>query len=123
MSVLKGVPLHRYPPHVDTSWEDQAACLGHNPEMWFTPRLYPAALLICATCPVTEQCKRARHGADGVWGGRVYGGDRRLAPSLRDYVAVLHGTVTAARRHQRRGEPCCQLCLDAQKGRPRKAQT
>lgn len=64
-------------------WVLQAACVGHNPEMWH-PQVTHAgrhgpwhrgqlerARAICAECPVRQQC--LSYGVDhrevGVWGG------------------------------------------------------
>lgn len=132
MNACKGVPQQRYPARTNTGWmigddpDNLPACRDHpTPDIFLATDKDDAveALLVCAVCPVTEQCRKARRGADGVWGGRVYGLPTKRQPSLRDYIAGLHGTLAAARRHQRRGERPCQACLDAQKGRPRKAKT
>lgn len=57
-------------------WRDQAACTGHDPELWFPQtRRTPAttqAKRICAGCPVRGEClafaldNRIEH---GIWGG------------------------------------------------------
>lgn len=47
---------------VDTTWQTQAACRGHDPEKWFplseraTTPAVAAARAVCARCPVREQC-------------------------------------------------------------------
>jgi WhiB family redox-sensing transcriptional regulator len=55
-------------------WVDQAACSGHDPEMWFPHKTDPAlkATAICNTCPVLDQCKDyglAHPDLQGLWGG------------------------------------------------------
>lgn len=117
MSVCKGVPQHRYPARVDNSWQDLAACRNNeNPELFFEPLCFAAALLICRNCPVTEQCRQSRPvGAGGVWGGHVYEAHKRLVSHTQEYLRDEHGTPAGAKRHNRRGEPTCQRCLDAQK--------
>jgi WhiB family transcriptional regulator, redox-sensing transcriptional regulator len=60
------------------AWADLAACLGHNPDLWFPPEksgTAPAAKAkaICATCAVKQECLdyalsiKEQH---GIWGGR-----------------------------------------------------
>lgn len=72
----------------DDTWRNQAACQGHNPDMWFPvgvrgkyadqhPNPYIArAKTICRTCPVRIVCLQFaldfEHGRDtrhGIWGG------------------------------------------------------
>lgn len=60
-------------------WRSEAACLGHNPELFFPigesgPAVQQIrdAKAICATCPVRTPCLdwAMEAGADhGVWGG------------------------------------------------------
>lgn len=53
---------HAYLPIVvkdDEDWRNKAACLGHDPDLWFTPQGSPEmvdAKNICATCPVRNMC-------------------------------------------------------------------
>ena len=65
-------------------WRTQAACLDHNPEMFFPD---PAdrdgedeAIAICETCPVKADCLtdamesetyRLTSGRHGIWGGKT----------------------------------------------------
>lgn len=75
-------------------WTDRAACLPHNPDMWFNvnPRqeTRPSrdtlrALAICRGCPVRVEClnraldDEADHPREGIWGG--------LTPLERDELA------------------------------------
>ncbi len=115
----KGIPTHHYPAHADSSWQDLAACRNNrNPELFFNPDCYRAALAICKTGPVTEPCRQSRPvGAGGVWGGHVYAPHKRIVSHTQEYLRDEHGTPAAARRHQRKGEKPCQRCLAAQDNR------
>lgn len=66
----------------ETGWEDDAACRGHDPQLFFGPNRFEpkaerlereqAAKRICATCPVTAECLQHAlvvEEAFGVWGG------------------------------------------------------
>src|SRR5512139_804809 len=67
----------QYPRRYSTApgdWRGQAACRGHNPELWFPVwqrGQLEQAKAICATCPVIAEC--LAHAIDnseaGVWGG------------------------------------------------------
>ena len=68
------IPL---PTGLDNAWMRRAACLDHEPEVFFPPG--PSALehmaearAVCRTCPVVTDCLRVAL-ADptlvGVWGG------------------------------------------------------
>lgn len=69
-------------------WTTRAACRGHDPDLWFPSRgennKYVAAVAICKTCPVTDDCltyaivQRVDH---GIWDGLGESGRRRLAPA------------------------------------------
>lgn len=61
-------------------WRDLAACNGEDPEMFFRVYLERKALEICASCPVTRQCRnfadRIEYGVPdqyihGVWAGET----------------------------------------------------
>ena len=66
-------------PRSSRRWQDEAACKGMGvsffiPEIPLTPLttvLVARAKAVCATCPVTEECRRyaTRNNASGVWGG------------------------------------------------------
>lgn len=56
------------------AWDDEAACVGHDPEMWFAE--YPSvkvvkrAKAICAKCPIRVECASRGMGEEyGIWGG------------------------------------------------------
>lgn len=65
--------------HRGADWHDDAACRGHDPELWFTDRpgvpaekLAEPAKKVCARCPVTGACLTWALANDekwGVWGG------------------------------------------------------
>lgn len=65
-----------------TGWEEDAACRGHDPELFFGPNRFEpkrerlereaAAKQVCATCPVSSECLEhaiVMGEAFGVWGG------------------------------------------------------
>lgn len=63
-------------------WRHQAACLGHNPEIWFPigdgehREFLPVALGYCQPCPVRTACLSWAMDTDqryGVWGGMTEG--------------------------------------------------
>jgi WhiB family redox-sensing transcriptional regulator len=78
-------PGKRDPFHErDTTWQNQAACAGHDPEMWSPPDIarYKHTLArhnatrqaknICNQCPVKTQCLDYALKQDiryGIWGG------------------------------------------------------
>ena len=41
------------------NWIHQAACRGHDPELWFStrPSKTKTALAVCRTCPVIGECR------------------------------------------------------------------
>lgn len=52
------------------AWAAEAACIGHDPEIWFSPECEWLAVKICSGCPVRRQClKEGDHYEYGVWGG------------------------------------------------------
>jgi len=72
-------------------WHEQAACASYPAEMFFpaneTPAAAKAAKLICAACPVRDEClsfalETAQ--SEGVWGGMDAGERRRLRRRTRD---------------------------------------
>lgn len=53
-------------------WEDQAACVGKNPDWWFSDNPYTTetARTICAGCPVRLLClEKGRSEEFGMFGG------------------------------------------------------
>ncbi|HSG61686.1 MAG TPA: WhiB family transcriptional regulator [Pseudomonadales bacterium] len=65
------------------TWRQQAACFGHDPEMFFPIGLNdvnPEALAICQSCPVRLQCLDhaiQNNYASGIWGGERFSVGRR----------------------------------------------
>jgi hypothetical protein len=73
MSGHPGVPQMRPRPRYDTHWQEHAACVDANPNIFFDPDRYNEALAVCATCPVQAPCRELGRGqADGVWGNRIH---------------------------------------------------
>lgn len=108
-------------------WRQHAACRGHDPDLWFPssgPRsaiITAQAQAICAGCPVQQACRQyadQRGDVYGIWGGHRYAftnAYRNYRPFRTDAGLQPCGTLAAARRHARRGEPCCRACLEAQR--------
>ena len=76
---------------VGESWRKDAACRAYPAEMFFpvadSPSAAKAAKVICAACPVREDCldfalETAQ--SEGVWGGMDAGERRRLRRRIRD---------------------------------------
>ncbi|MEA2023127.1 MAG: WhiB family transcriptional regulator [Actinomycetota bacterium] len=72
-------------------WYEDAACASYPAEVFFPPGDAPseanAAIAICESCPVREEClsyalETAQ--AEGVWGGMDAGERRRLRRRRRD---------------------------------------
>lgn len=76
------------------SWHLQAACHGHEPELWWAerdkPKAQAAAVDICRGCPVQQDCLQYamdNREHEGIWGGLLPHQRRRLAVHLREAVA------------------------------------
>jgi WhiB family transcriptional regulator, redox-sensing transcriptional regulator len=77
---LKKLPNDPLPPDF---WQEQAACYGVDPDVFFPPSEEEAtlALTYCASCSIREMClswalkNRERY---GVWGGTTEQQRRRL---------------------------------------------
>lgn len=66
------------------NWRLQAACRGHDPEMWsltggWHGQTYQAAHQICDSCPVQAQCLQMAVNT-GSW-GLIFGGQDFTKPS------------------------------------------
>lgn len=94
-------------------WTRQAACVGHNPDMWWpTPTSNPnhlvKALTICAACPVRHPCadEARTHGIDeGIWGGvQLHPDSRRTRGIPTDEQKTRKRESNSRRRAQRRAE-------------------
>lgn len=80
-------------------WQDQAACLGHDPEMWFDEKYYDRAIEICKSCPVILRCRDfGRTSTCGVFGG-VPRDQKGAGPSLTNAWIDECGTDNG-RRHR-----------------------
>ena len=100
------------------SWQQNAACKGMNPDIFYEPRHAARALITCWSCPVQEQCGEHAEVAEeeyGVWGGYTAEERWQLGMHTRRqyrYTAPC-GTETAYRRHLRNDEQPCDACQDA----------
>lgn len=69
------------------NWRHQAACRDHDPELWFSgnPHEQAAALAVCRSCPVVDECRAFAddnnringYPLQGIWGGKQYGRTNR----------------------------------------------
>lgn len=70
----------------DEDWRDRAACKGRNTDLFFRKPGTPeadAALLMCGTCPVRNQCLQDALSYEpqedlGIRGGMTEGARRKL---------------------------------------------
>lgn len=70
------------------NWRHQAACRDYDPELWFSGKPYEqaAALAVCRSCPVVDECRAfaddnnriSGYPLQGIWGGKQY--DRTSRP-------------------------------------------
>lgn len=84
-----GIQRERSKVTVQTKWRQQAACKGLDTEIFFPASDDAAgpAKLVCATCPVREECLEwalATRQDDGIWGGLTDNERRRLRRRRRD---------------------------------------
>lgn len=71
---------------------------------------YTAALRICRSCPVLQQCDEFTDtvpAPTGVWAGAVR---KKRGPTTTE---ALCGTTSGYYQHRTRGEETCQRCRDA----------
>lgn len=102
-----------------TVWQDDAACKGMDPDLFFTERgdstSDPKA--VCATCSVTAEClEDGLWERFGIWGGlseRERRKIRRSRPRPPTSRSIRCGTYGGYRRHLREGTPTCQPCRHA----------
>lgn len=83
------------------TWEEQAACRDADPEIFFPPRggkdarvSARGAKLICARCPVSEECLDFAVEKDikyGVWGGLSEKERRALRRAKREREEITQG--------------------------------
>ena len=69
---------------IAADWVSQAACKGHDPDLWFPKRGARATkgIAICNTCDVIAECRDygLANEKRGVWGGVHVG---RKGPTMR----------------------------------------
>jgi WhiB family redox-sensing transcriptional regulator len=104
---------------VRADWMADAACKGHDINLFFPQRGSSAAKAnrICATCPVSSQC--GNYAIDqgirfGVWGAtseRQRGRVRRERGGVQTPVIIAQcGSTGAFHRHRKNGEEPCDAC-------------
>ncbi|MEZ0366788.1 WhiB family transcriptional regulator [Mycobacterium sp. pUA109] len=110
-----------------TDWRSRAACLGHDPDLWFPqPSERPhEAIAICRTCPVIAECAdfaRRTVQLHGVWGGRARHKltNERVGRPVGRLKPIEHGTYNGYHAHYRRGEEACDPCKRANTQRSRR---
>jgi hypothetical protein len=106
---------------VNISWMADAACVGADPEIFFSSNLGDRheARRICLSCPVIEQCADHRRATSstGIWGGSVI----TQAPSRSPFRdEPKHGTDGGYQKHRRLGTPPCNACSEAHRYRRRR---
>lgn len=60
-------------PFIPAPWTVDAACVGHDPELWYSHNRHEQLLAqhICALCPVQHLCAEASKGELwGIWAGQ-----------------------------------------------------
>lgn len=105
------------------TWQDRAACLDADPELFYAPGDWDhaparaaAAKTWCATCPVRTEClDDALRGDDkhGIRGGMTPTERDHHKRSARRRQPITHGTEKGFLQHKRRGERPCLPCADA----------
>ena len=74
-NLAKDVPVINVRNLPGRRWVKQAACLGHNPDLWFLDDQtgsYREARAVCDACPVRVDCLQwalDSHTDHGMWGG------------------------------------------------------
>ncbi len=95
------------------SWTELAACIGQPTEVFFPDHGNGAAEAkrICATCPVTAQCREA--GANesyGVWGGEDLSARRGLSSKRAVTVQSCRDCRRLVETRVRGGVVLCDEC-------------
>jgi len=98
-------------------WRTLAACKGADTRIFFPERGgdYATAKAICAECPVRQAClEDALETGElhGIRGGRSERERRRMRGERRRKVTQC-GTTSGYKAHNRRGEPPCSQCRQA----------
>lgn len=103
-----------------TVWQNQAACAGMNPDLFFPDAGgagAKAAKAICHVCPVEAECLQYALDNDerhGIFGGTTPRERQRLRRGLpRRKRPFPHGTTTGYAKHIGNGETPCWACNDA----------
>lgn len=104
-------------------WFDLAECSGHDVDVFHPDRgqfqLADKAKLVCAVCPVREQCLNhalVNNEEHGVWGGMTARQRRkeRLRRGLqRKFTPAVCGTLAGYRKHARQRTRMCDDCRHA----------
>ncbi|MDP9392651.1 MAG: WhiB family transcriptional regulator [Actinomycetota bacterium] len=75
----------------DVSWQDRAACVGIDPELFFEQHVGPQVRAACLGCPVRAECLGTAltelgdtPGTWGLWGGTSHRQRQRLQRGARD---------------------------------------
>lgn len=95
------------------TWQEQAACRGHeHPEWWFPSKddawKVKLAKEICAGCPVKLECRAAGMAeSDGVWGG-LSERDRTRARGKTAKPCEICGLPFEGRTCDKYCSPACQ---------------
>lgn len=114
---------------IGDDWMVSAACRGVGGDWWFCDETPQAASdrakakRICQRCDVQAHCLQYALEHDeryGIWGGLTVRERDKIRRRLNMPKVVQRpqlepcGTLAAARRHQRAGEPLDELCRQAQ---------
>lgn len=99
-------------------WRREAACLGHDPGIFFDDRQGNRALNICHGCPVRTECLEdaltlPRYEDQGVRGGMSQRERQRLHTARNPRRPPECGTVAGYDRHRRQHEAMCDDCRAA----------
>ena len=84
-------------------WRARAACLDHDPELWFSDQYAERdrAYSICRNCPAKDACKKAgKPERFGIWGGESREPKRRNEKPRFTPCPVCQATQYTSRLHQ-----------------------
>jgi WhiB family transcriptional regulator, redox-sensing transcriptional regulator len=104
-----------------TDWREDAACAGHDPELWHQPpsneHARRFAIDVCKGCPVRDACLTealADRSLAGIWGATTENQRRNFRPKVPRAPRPPCGTPAAYDAHLRYKEPTCAPCREAQ---------
>lgn len=109
------------------SWEDRAACRDRPDLSWFPvapmgrgPKsehhdAVAAAIAVCRSCPVINECREAGRTESGIWGGEYHTEEATRKALAALPKPIQHGTASGYRHHYRRQEEPCEACVEANK--------